>query len=208
MTNAMTTRRRTVAGGLLAAPAMLYAAGGPARAAAAPERRPFGQGSGPREPGAGGWSTWVLANGGELQPPPPPGGTASGAELAELRALAARRDGAALDAVAYWDAGAPGYRWNELATALSIRAPVAVRGYRTLALVNVAIHDATVAAWAAKYALNRPPARHGRSGAGHGAAHPAEPIVPGGARRGGGRRGRRAGPPVPRSGGGLSRPGR
>jgi membrane-associated phospholipid phosphatase len=73
-----------------------------------------------------------------------------------VQALVAGRDAAALERIAYWDAGAPGFRWNEIATAQAIRAPVAVRGYRTLAILNVAISDATVAAWDAKYAANRP----------------------------------------------------
>ena len=98
----------------------------------------------------------MLASGSEVQPPPPPGEAVARAELAELRALAARRDAAALDAVAYWDAGAPGYRWNELATAMGMPVFSGTRAYRMLALLNVAVHDATVATWAAKYRYNRP----------------------------------------------------
>src|SRR5262245_34607053 len=147
--------RRGTAHGLLAASALVCAGGLPVRAANALSRPATGPVE-PLERRAGAWSTWVLRSGGELRPPPPPTGAAAGAELAELKALAAQRDAAAADCIAYWDAGAPGYRWNELATARAIRAPVAVRGYRTLALVNVAIQDATVAAWAAKYAINRP----------------------------------------------------
>ena len=155
MTKVMTTKRRTVAGGLLAAPVALLGAGGLAPAAAAPASQSNGT-AGQIEPGAGGWQPWVLASGSEVQPPPPPGEAAARAELAELRALAARRDAAALDAVAYWDAGAPGYRWNELATALGLPVFSGTRAYRMLALLNVAVHDATVATWAAKYRFNRP----------------------------------------------------
>ena len=146
----MSTRRVAVASGLLAAPATLSAAGAWRR------RPPRGGRRGPLEPGAGGWRTWVLASGSELRPPPPPGEATARAELAELRALAARRDAAALDEVAYWDAGAPGYRWNELAVGRGLALPNGARAYRLMALLNVAIHDATIAAWAAKYAYNRP----------------------------------------------------
>jgi membrane-associated phospholipid phosphatase len=152
----MTTKRRTVAGGLLAAPAVLFAAGQGAQAAAPRAPGVAGWAAAPIEPGAGGWKTWVLASGSELQPPPPPDEAAAQAELAELKALAAGRDAAAQEEVAYWDAGAPGYRWNELAVARGLTLPTAVRAYRMLALVNVAVHDATVAAWAAKYRYNRP----------------------------------------------------
>src|SRR5262245_7594579 len=62
------------------------------------------------EPGAGAWPTWLIASGAELRLPPPPDRAATQAELAELEALAARRDAAALDRVSFWDAGAPGYR--------------------------------------------------------------------------------------------------
>ncbi len=58
--------------------------------------------------------------------------------------------------IAYWDAGAPGYRWMELASqqmlAQNVAAPLFTRG---MALVSVAIYDATVAAWDSKYAYNR-----------------------------------------------------
>src|SRR5688500_8892755 len=69
--------------------------------------------TGQSEPGAGAWPTWLLASGSELRLPPPPGEAETRAELAELQAVAAARDAAALDAVGYWDAGAPGYRWTE-----------------------------------------------------------------------------------------------
>jgi membrane-associated phospholipid phosphatase len=147
----MTIKRRVVAGTLFAAPALLGAAGGVARTAASP----VGQSAGPIEPRAGGWKTWVLQSGDELRPPPPPTGAAATAEVAEVRALLAQRDAAA-ERIAYWDAGAPGYRWNELAMVRVLKAPSLVRGYRTLALLNVAINDATVATWDAKYAYNRP----------------------------------------------------
>lgn len=59
--------------------------------------------------------------------------------------------------IAYWDAGAPGYRWMQLASqqmlAQNIAAPLFTRG---MALVSVAIYDSTIAAWDSKYAWNRP----------------------------------------------------
>jgi hypothetical protein len=70
--------------------------------------------------------------------------------------MAAERDAAALDQVSYWDSGAPGYRWNEIAVAQGLKDGIALAAYRVLALVNVAIYDATIAAWDAKYVYNRP----------------------------------------------------
>ena len=156
---------------------------GPPPAAAAARRRPV-------EPGAGAWKTWVLASGSELRLPPPPDREATTAEIAELQALAAQRDGAALDRIGYWDAGAPGYRWNERACAQSRR----LRGARTrmLALLNVAIYDATVAAWDSKYAYNRPRPAAFDASLRDRAADADQPVLPLRARRGGRRRRDRA----------------
>jgi membrane-associated phospholipid phosphatase len=108
------------------------------------------------EPEAGGWRTWVLESGAELRPPAPPDRTTTRSEIVQLRALAEQRDAAALDQVSYWDTGAPGYRWNEIAITQGLKEGIAIAVYRVLALVNVAIYDATVAAWDAKYVYNRP----------------------------------------------------
>ena len=105
------------------------------------------------EPGAGAWPTWTLGSGADLRLPPPPDEAATRVELAELEALAARRDAAALDRVSFWDAGAPAYRWNELIARYQVGKP---RSPRVLSLLNVAIYDATVAAWDTKYTYNRP----------------------------------------------------
>jgi membrane-associated phospholipid phosphatase len=109
------------------------------------------------EPQAADWSTWVLASDDELRPDPPPDAAATAAELAELQELVAGRDAAAQAQVAYWDAGSPSYRWVELALAHLRANPVSgPRFYRALSLLNVAIYDAMVATWDAKYAYNRP----------------------------------------------------
>ena len=107
------------------------------------------------EPAAGGWTTWVLASGKHLQLPPPPGQASTAHEITHLHALAAQRDAAALDRIRYWDTGAPGYRWNEIAIAQGLQEGILLRAYRMLALLNVAIYDATIVAWDAKYTYNR-----------------------------------------------------
>jgi membrane-associated phospholipid phosphatase len=111
--------------------------------------------SGLIEPGAGAWQTWVLQSGSDLRIPAPPPMAQTLAELDSLRATGGQRDSASMDRISYWDTGAPGYRWNEIALvqASAVRAP---RGIRAMALLNVAIYDATIAAWDSKYAYNRP----------------------------------------------------
>jgi hypothetical protein len=98
----------------------------------------------------------VLASGAELRLPAPPGEADTQAELGQLQAMAGQRDGAALDRVSYWDAGAPSYRWTERAVKhTQSKGVLGNRAVRMLALLNVAIYDAMVAAWDSKYAHNR-----------------------------------------------------
>jgi membrane-associated phospholipid phosphatase len=108
------------------------------------------------EPQAGQWQTWVLTSGDELRPAAPPDSAATAAEIEELKVLLAQNDAAAQEVVAYWDAGSPSYRWIQIALAQYSAGPPGPRVSRALSLVNVAIYDATVAAWDAKYTYNRP----------------------------------------------------
>src|SRR5437764_10696587 len=132
--------------------------GGAALLGVAPEALAATGATGPHggqiEPAAGGWTTWVLSSGRQLRLPPPQG--QASAEITQLQALAAQRDAAALHLIRYWDAGAPGYRWNEIAIAQALQEGIGLRAYRMLALLNVAIYDATIAAWDAKYTYGRP----------------------------------------------------
>ena len=109
------------------------------------------------EPQAGTWKTWVIASGAALRVAPPPDQAATEKELDELAKLAAARDRAALDRVAYWDTGSPSYRWSEISVAehLKAGAPWQIAS-RDLALMHIAIYDAMVAAWDSKYAYKRP----------------------------------------------------
>jgi membrane-associated phospholipid phosphatase len=109
------------------------------------------------EPEAGTWKTWVLASGSQFRLPPPPDSAATRAEIDELQALASQRDAAARDRITFWNAGAPSYRWVEVALERILKGPVrGLNASRHVALVNVAMYDATIAAWDSKYAYNRP----------------------------------------------------
>ena len=152
----MTTKRRSFNLGLLAGPALLPAGGATVRAASAPA--PPTADTGPIQPQAGAWKTWLLSSGRQLRPSPPPDRAATEAELRELKALAGRRDGAALDRIAYWDAGPAPYRWTEALIEWTQVRTFLANGplWRAFALATAAMHDATIAAWDAKYAYNRP----------------------------------------------------
>ena len=99
------------------------------------------------EPRAGTWKTHVLTSGSELRLPSPPDAASTRAEAGELRALGGQRTAAQLDQINYWDAGPPGYRWNEIAMSQGLKhiAKIGPSGnYRMMTLLNVAIYDATI----------------------------------------------------------------
>jgi membrane-associated phospholipid phosphatase len=142
-----------IAGAAAAGAAVLaHASRGATLVQAASTRAAQINGNTPIEPSAGSWTTWILHSGDELRLQPPPNRSGTAAELAEVRAAIAQRD---LERIAYWTTGAPGYRWNEIALAAAGRNGVALAN-RAAALLNVAIYDATVAAWDSKYTYNRP----------------------------------------------------
>src|SRR4051812_47545353 len=64
------------------------------------------------EPQAGTWKTWVLTSGSQFRLPTPPDQAATADEIAQLKQMAGKRDDAALQQIAYWNAGPPAYRWN------------------------------------------------------------------------------------------------
>src|SRR5262249_54004391 len=95
--------------------------------------------SGMIESGAGGWHTWFLARGSDVRLPPPPD---SQAELAQTGGMLARVDAAMRDRIAYWDAGAPPYRWNEIANDMFFRGAFGSGNFpRIQAYLNMALND-------------------------------------------------------------------
>jgi membrane-associated phospholipid phosphatase len=108
------------------------------------------------EPSAGTWKTWIVPSAGKIRLPAPAGTAASAAEIQIIKSLMAESNSDTKAQIAYWDAGAPAYRWMQLASqqmlTQNVAAPLFTRG---MALLSVAIYDATVAAWDSKYAWNR-----------------------------------------------------
>lgn len=108
-------------------------------------------------PNAGNWKTWILSSGKAITVPPPPSEAATASELAWLKDFAAQSDPRITGQITYWDAGPPAYRWVDFVTARQIagQAVGAPNVNRPYAYVSIAIYDATVAAWNAKYTYNR-----------------------------------------------------
>jgi hypothetical protein len=119
----------------------------------------------PQEALAGGWQTWALKNGGELQPPAPPAPDSEMFLFATREVLDVSRNLTPEQKriADYWhlDQGSltPPGLWNlkarELAARRKLQEPERLRLLSTL---NVAMLDASIACWRAKYAwwLQRP----------------------------------------------------
>jgi PAP2 superfamily len=114
-------------------------------------------GVGPVEPSAGTWKTWVLSSPQQFRPDAPPTDSAAvRTELKTLHDLAVGRTARTRVQMEFWSAGGPVYRWDRIALDESLNHLLNNnRGPRVLALVSVAMYDAIVAAWDAKYAYNR-----------------------------------------------------
>lgn len=108
------------------------------------------------EPTAGKWQTWVLSSGNQMRLPAPPDATSTAAELQWLKAFTASADDMAKAQVGYWDAGSPAYRWIKIASQEMVTRNITATLYtRDMALVSVAMYDATIASWDSKYTWNR-----------------------------------------------------
>src|SRR4029079_18797467 len=72
---------------------------------------------GPSETHAGKWRTWVISSGKDYRVPPPPGPADSRAELRRIAELIGHNDAEIRQQIAFWDAGAPAYRWIDMINA-------------------------------------------------------------------------------------------
>ena len=114
------------------------------------------QAGGQVEPDAGNWRTWVISSGRDYRVPPPPNPAETQAELRALADLIGQNDEQARQQIAFWDAGAPPYRWIDLINArLLAGTPTTQYPHRVYTYVALAMYDATVAAWESKYFYNR-----------------------------------------------------
>lgn len=113
----------------------------------------------PQEPLAGTWQTWVLKNGGEFQPHAPPAPDSDVFLLAAKEVLEVSRNltSEQKQIAAYWhlDQGTvtPPGLWNRKARELAERQDLPEKArLRLLSALNVAMLDASIACWHAKYA--------------------------------------------------------
>ncbi|HYF32192.1 MAG TPA: phosphatase PAP2 family protein [Chitinophagaceae bacterium] len=110
------------------------------------------------QPHVANWKTWII-NTNELMHAAPPGKDATGQELKQVKQLQSSIDANGLRQVRYWDAGAPSYHWNEIGYQLAGPQLFTKDGGNfwrgPTAWMNIAMYDATIAAWKMKYQYNR-----------------------------------------------------
>lgn len=84
--------------------------------------------------------------------PPPPDAATAATGIQRIKQSQANLSQAALQQIAFWNAGAPGYRWMELTERLAVSEGLSTPlQTRALAMVAAAMYDSTVAAWESKY---------------------------------------------------------
>ncbi len=105
------------------------------------------------EPNAGTWKTLIIKSGSEFRLPPPPDAKATQAELKTMLAQP-RPDAKTQQQITYWNAGSPGYRWRQFV--YECKPPNNLRYGNVAALLQIALYEATIAAWDSKYAYRRP----------------------------------------------------
>jgi len=103
---------------------------------------------------AANWKTIVLADAKDVNLAAAPDDKQLQMELAEVKQKMSKNTQATLQRISYWDAGAPAYRWNQIGYQLT-GAQFFVNNGLTffkspMTWMNMAIYDATVAAWQAK----------------------------------------------------------
>ena len=109
-----------------------------------------------RQPAAGDWRTWVIASGNDHGVPMPKDARTLRDELEQVRQMSANAGPDVADRIRFWDAGPPSYRWMELVAKRQSSGQAVGAFPRAYAYTSMAIYDATVAAWNAKRAYNRP----------------------------------------------------
>ena len=109
----------------------------------------------PVEPNAGQWRTWAIPSGNAYRAAPPPSPSETQEELRTLSNLIAGNDAATASQIAYWDAGAPQYRWIDLISNRVLAGTPTGVAHRVYTYVAMAMYDATIATWESKYHYRR-----------------------------------------------------
>ncbi len=99
------------------------------------------------EPDAGKWTTWFIPSGEEYRLSPP---ASTKDDITKIIDIQKNLDEKGRKEIMYWNAGAPGYRWQHMMANLWMT-DISNHGVLANMLLSVATYDATVAAWDTKY---------------------------------------------------------
>jgi len=107
---------------------------------------------------AANWKTWLLENSQQISISAPSTVVQTKAELQLIKQQMSKLDEKKLAEITYWNAGAPSYRWNQIAPKLIDQKPELMLRIPT-AWMNLAIYNTTILAWKekVKYKRKRPP---------------------------------------------------
>jgi len=104
------------------------------------------------EPVAGNWKTWFISSGRDYRLKAP---SSYKDEIVQVVSKQKSLDSDEWQQIIYWNAGAPGYRWQNLLMQLWPM-DTSTNGVLANMLLSVGIYDATIVAWDTKYAYKRP----------------------------------------------------
>lgn len=103
---------------------------------------------------AANWKTWLLDDPQQITIAAPPTAAQTKAELQILKQGIPRLDDKKIQAIKYWNAGAPAYRWNQVLPGfVSQKQDVLLR--MPGSWMNIAIYNATILAWKEKLKYKR-----------------------------------------------------
>lgn len=111
----------------------------------------------PKNYEAANWNTRMVDNPGQITIVAPP--PKSQSELQTIKKRMSILDENKKDQIRYWNAGAPSYRWNQVAPKLIDQKPEVMLRIPT-AWMNIAIYDATILAWKEKIKYKRARPNH------------------------------------------------
>jgi membrane-associated phospholipid phosphatase len=100
------------------------------------------------------WKPLFLDRAETIRTAPPPDAAATKKELQQIRKKRAAVTDVDVEAIRYWNAGAPSYRWNQIGPQLSAQKPE-VQLRMPSSWMNLAIYDATILAWQEKLRYKR-----------------------------------------------------
>lgn len=103
------------------------------------------------------WKPWLVSNPEKIITKAPPTTAQSKQELQQVKKQLSATDAKKKESIIYWNAGAPSYRWNQIAAKmLNEKQELMLR--MPSSWVNIAIYDATIIAWKEKgqYKRKRP----------------------------------------------------